>query len=70
MKYTFYTYSLPKEKIITVTLKDLPNIPNMSIKEELTNLGIEINICTQINKENSLYATYKTLVQNLHSHTS
>jgi len=59
MKYTFHTYSLPEEKTITVTLKGLPNIPNLSIKEELANLGIAINICTLINKENSLYATYK-----------
>jgi len=42
-----------------VTLIGLPNISNMSIQEELANLGIEINTCTQINKENSLYATYK-----------
>jgi len=59
MKYTFHTYSLPEEKTITVTLKGLPNIPNLSIKEELANLGIIINTCTLISKENSLYATYK-----------
>jgi len=60
MKYTFHTYSLPEEKTIIVTLKGLLNIPNMSIKEELTNLGIEINTYTLlINKENSLYVTYK-----------
>jgi len=42
-----------------VTLKGLPNIPNLSIQKELANLGIETKTYTQINKENSLYATYK-----------
>jgi len=60
MKYSFHTYSLPEEKSITVTLKGLPNIPNLTIQEELANLGIIINTCIQINNERSLYATYKT----------
>jgi len=59
MNYTFHTYSLPNEKTLTVTLKGLPNIPNLSIQEELASLGININTCTKINAENSLYATYK-----------
>jgi len=58
MKYTFHTYSLPDEKTITVTLKGLPNIPNLLTQEEIANLGIITNICMQIN-ENTLYATYK-----------
>jgi len=45
MKYTFHTYSLPEEKTITVTLKGLPNVPNLSIQEELANLGIITNTC-------------------------
>jgi len=59
MKHTFHTYSLPEEKSITVVLKSLPNIPNLSIQEELLKSGITINTCTQINNEKSLYATYK-----------
>jgi len=59
MKYTFHTYSFPEEKIITVTLKGLPNVPNLSIQEELANFGIITNTSMQINNENSLYATYK-----------
>jgi len=59
MNYTFHTYSLPNEKTLTVTLKGLPNIPDLSIQEELTQLGININTCTKINAQNSLYATYK-----------
>jgi len=59
MKYNFHTYSLPEEKTVTMTLKGLPNIPNLEIQEELANLGITTNSCTQINREHSLYATYK-----------
>ncbi|XP_071645666.1 uncharacterized protein [Temnothorax longispinosus] len=55
----FHTYSLPEEKSITVTLKGLPNIPNLSIKEELKDAGIIINLCTYINAEESLYAIFK-----------
>lgn len=57
--YQFHTYSLPEDKSITVTLKGLPNIPQLSIREELCNLGITINTCTQINSDTSLYAVYK-----------
>jgi len=69
MKYAFHTYSLPNEKSITVTLKGLPNIPNLSIQEELANLGIAVNSCTQINKEHSLYATYKINLSAKHTLT-
>jgi len=30
--YVFYTYSLPEEKTLMVTLKGLPNIPNLTIR--------------------------------------
>jgi len=59
MGYTFHTYSLPNEKTLTVTLKGLPNISDLSILDELTQLGININTCIKINAKNSLYATYK-----------
>jgi len=59
MNFTFHTYSLPDEKSITVTLKGLPNISNLLIQEELKNHGITVNSCSPLNKENSLYATYK-----------
>jgi len=57
--FTFHTYSLPDEKTLTVTLKGLPNIPDLSIQNELAQQGININTCTKINTESSLYATYK-----------
>jgi len=69
MKYSFHTYSLFEEKSITVTLKGLPNIPNLSIQEELVNLGITANTCTQINNEHSLYATYKINLSAKHTLT-
>jgi len=69
MKYAFHTYSLPNEKSITVTLKGLPNIPNLFIQEELANLGITVNSCTQINNEHSLYATYKINLSAKHTLT-
>jgi len=59
ISHNFTFHSLPDEKTITVTLKGLPNIPNLSIQKELAYQRISINICTQINAENSLYATYK-----------
>jgi len=59
MYYTFHTYSLPNEKTMIVTLKGLPNIPDLSIQQELQQHGIDINSCIKINAENSLYATYK-----------
>jgi len=67
MNYTFHTYSLPNEKTLTVTLRGLPNIPDLSIQDELTQFGININTCTKINAENSLYATYKINLSAEHS---
>jgi len=68
-KFTFHTYSLPNEKTITVTLKGLPNIPNLQIQEELALHGINVNTCIKINAENSLYATFKININAEHTLT-
>lgn len=68
-QYSFHTYSLPEEKTITVVLKGLPNISDLSLQQELNSLGIFYNSCIQINAENSIFATYKINLSAKHSLT-